>query len=107
MAGERMHAVFTAKWVFTTTAKPPCESFPVAEAPHQGILIRRSYTTLPESNFIKNKARLIRDIEQEDEDATENARKLKELSEKRESINEVNSQIPRWVFETARKGIEE
>ncbi len=60
-----------------------------------------------EYNALRNDARIFYDIEIVEIDDRKSIADLKELNERRNRLNNDSSQIPKWAFEKARKGIEE
>ena len=65
------------------------------------------YTAGIKFTALKNGTRIYREIELLDDTNKNLKKELLKLSLERNSINEVSSQIPRWAFEKARKGIEQ
>jgi len=58
-------------------------------------------------NALRNDARIFFDIEIVEMDDKKSIDDLKKLNERRNKLNINSSQIPKWAFEKARKGIEE
>lgn len=59
-------------------------------------------------NSLRNKARIFCEIDSYGEDSEQEITKqLKELAKQRDELNQNSSQIPRWAYKKARKGIEE
>jgi hypothetical protein len=58
-------------------------------------------------NDLRNKARILYEIDADTLDDKALAERLKELDNKRSELNSGSPQPPRWAFEKGRKGIEE
>lgn len=59
-------------------------------------------------NSIRNKARIFYDVDSLIEESDQElVKQLKELTKKRDELNQNSPQVPRWAYKKARKGIEE
>jgi hypothetical protein len=58
-------------------------------------------------NALRNKTRILREIDVSNSNPTELAKELKALNRERDELNQKAPQTPRWAFIRARAGIEE